>query len=197
MRISARNPINPDVIDDQQSRRRTRPDRGQLMMRSALPIALLLITATSAVAADPAGCDKFKWPMDKELALLTAPSLPKLTVGAETPAAPVAVTVTLRPIADAALPKPPERTQKPDSYAGFVRATAGSAGLYTVTISDYGWIDVVQNDAYLKATGFSGVTGCPGARKSVRFDLAAGPVTIQVSGATKDAINIAFTPATH
>jgi len=197
MRISARNPIKPDVIDDRQSRRRTRRDRGELIMRSSLPIALLLITATSAFAADPVGCDKFKWPMDKELALLTAPSLPKLTVGAETPPAPAAFTVALRPIADADLPKPPERPQKPDSYAGFVRATAGSPGLYTVTISDYGWIDVVQNDAYLKATGFSGVTGCPGARKSVRFDLSAGPVTIQVSGAAKDAINVAFTPATH
>ncbi|WP_049769282.1 hypothetical protein [Nitrobacter hamburgensis] len=83
MRISARNTINPDVIDLPTCRRRTRHDRGQLMMRSSLPVALLLITATSAFAADPAGCDKFKWPMDKELAVLTAPSLPKLTVGAE------------------------------------------------------------------------------------------------------------------
>jgi hypothetical protein len=197
MRISARNPIKPDVIDDRQSRRRTRRNRGELIMRSSLPIALLLITATSAFAADPVGCDKFKWPMDKELAVLTAPSLPKLAVGAEMPPAPAAVTVTLRPIADADLPKPPERSQKPDSYAGFIRTTAESAGLYTVTISDYGWIDAVQNDAYLKATGFSGVTGCPGARKSVRFDLSAGPVTIQVSGAAQDAINVAFTPATH
>ena len=70
-----------------------------------------------------------------------------------------------------------------------------SAGLYIVTVSDYAWIDLVQNDAYLKPKGFSGVTGCNGARKSVRFDLSAGPVTIQVSGVAKDAINVAFTPA--
>jgi hypothetical protein len=181
MRIKARNHI----------------ERGNLITRSSLSIALLVIAATPALAADPVGCDKFKWPMDKEITLLTAPSLPKLDAGVETPPAPVAVTMTLRPIADADLPKSPERPQKPDSYAGFVRATAGPAGLYTVTISDYGWIDVVQNDAYLKATGFSGVTGCSGVRKSVRFDLSSGPVTIQVSGAAKDAINVAFTPATH
>jgi hypothetical protein len=181
MRINARNHI----------------ERGNLITRSSLSITLLMIAATPALAADPVGCDKFKWPMDKEITLLAAPSLPKLDAGVETPSAPAAVTVTLRPIADADLPKPPERPQKPDSYAGFVRATAESAGLYTVTISDYGWIDVVQNGAYLKATGFSGVTGCPGVRKSVRFDLSAGPVTIQVSGAAKDAINVAFTPATH
>jgi hypothetical protein len=52
--------------------------------------------------------------MDKKIALLTAPSLPKLAAGVETPAAPVAVTMTLSPIA-AVLPKAPERRQKPDS----------------------------------------------------------------------------------
>ena len=165
-------------------------------MRLALSIALTLIVATPAFAADPVGCDKFKWPMDKELAALNAPSLPKLATGAEAPSPPTAVTVALRPAADAVLPKPPERPQKPDTRAGFLRGNVGSAGLYTVTISDYAWIDVIQNDAYLKPKGFSGVTGCTGARKSVRFDLAAGPVTIQISGVAKEAINVALTPTT-
>ncbi|MBS0531579.1 MAG: hypothetical protein JSS22_19650 [Proteobacteria bacterium] len=165
------------------------------MLKSSA-IALLLIAATPAFAADPVGCDKFKWPMDQELAALTAPSLPKLAAGAEAPSPPTAVTVELRPIADAALPKPPERPQKPGTHAGFLRASAGAAGLYTVTISDYAWIDAIQNDSYLKPKGFSGVTGCAGARKSVRFDLAAGLVTIQISGVASDTINIALTPAT-
>jgi hypothetical protein len=161
-----------------------------------LLVASTLIAATPAFAADPVGCDKFKWPMDKELAALTAPSLPRLLSGAYAPALPTAVTVALRPIADAALPKSPERTQKPGTHAGFVRANAGLAGLYTVTISGYAWIDAIQNDAYLKPKGFSGVTGCDGARKSVRFDLAAGPVTIQLSGVANDTINVALTPPT-
>jgi hypothetical protein len=105
--------------------------------------------------------------------------------------------MTLSPIAEAALPKPPERRQKPDSHAGFVRANVPSAGLYVVTISEYGWIDAIQNDAYLKSNSFGGVTGCAGVRKSVRYDLSAGPVTIQVSGAAKDTINLAFSPASH
>jgi hypothetical protein len=165
-------------------------------MLKSLPIALFLIIATPAFAADPVGCDKFKWPMDKEIAALTAPSLAKLAAGAEVPPPPTAFTVMLRPIADAALPKPPERAQKPETYAGFLHASLGSAGLYTVTMSDYAWIDVVQNDAYLKPKAFSGVTGCTGARKSIRFDLAAGPVTLQISGVAKDSLNVAFTPAT-
>lgn len=166
-------------------------------MKPTLSIALLLIAATPAFAGDPEGCDKFKWPMDKEIALLTAPSLPKLAAGAETPAAPVAVTMKLSPIAEAVLPKPPERQQKPGSYAGFIRANVPSAGLYVVTISEYGWIDVIQNDAYLKVNSFSGVTGCAGVRKSVRYNLPAGPVTIQVSGAAKETINLALSPASH
>ena len=165
-------------------------------MRFVLFVASAVVAATPAFAADPVGCDKFKWPMDKELAALTASSLPRLMSGAETPAPPAAVTVALRPIADPALPKPPERTQKPDTHAGFVRVNAGSAGLYTVTISDYAWIDVIQNDGYLKPKGFSGVTGCSGVRKSVRFDLAAGPPTIQFSGVVRDTINVALMPAT-
>jgi hypothetical protein len=164
-------------------------------MRFALLVVSSLIAATPALAADPVGCDKFKWPMEKELAALTAPSLPKLASGAEAPALPTAVTVALRPIADAALPKPPKRTQKPETHAGFMRANVGAAGLYTVTISGYAWIDAIQNDAYLKPKGFSGVTGCDGARKSVRFDFAAGPATIQLSGVAKNTINVALMPA--
>ena len=165
-------------------------------MLPSLPIALLLVAATPAFAADPVGNPTFHYTLAPKLTALTATSLPKLAAGAEAPPPPTAVTVALQPIAGATLPKPPERLQKPNTYAGFLRASAGSAGLYTVTISDYAWIDVVQNDAYLKPKGFSGVTGCDGARKSVRFDLAAGLVTIQFSGVAKDAISVAFMPAT-
>jgi hypothetical protein len=166
-----------------------------LTVRLVWLVAFALIAGTPAFAADPVGCDKFKWPMDKELAALRAPTLPKLSAGAKLPSPPIAVTVSLRPIAGAALPRPPERKQKPETYAGFLHTSVGS-GLYTVTISDYAWIDVVQNGIYIKPKGFSGVTGCDGARKSVRLDLAAGPVTIQISGVAKDAINVAVTPVT-
>ncbi len=84
-------------------------------MRFVLFVASVVVAATAAFVADPVGCDKFKWPMDKGLAALTAPSLVKLASGAEAPSPPTAVTVALRPIADAALPKPPERPQKPDT----------------------------------------------------------------------------------
>jgi hypothetical protein len=35
-----------------------------------------------------------------------------------------------------------------------------------VTLSDYAWIDAIQNDAYLKPKGFSGVTGCDAAERA-------------------------------
>ena len=42
------------------------------MMRALLLLALL---TTPALAQEPVGCDKFKWPLDKERALLTSVNL--------------------------------------------------------------------------------------------------------------------------
>ena len=39
-------------------------------MRRVLLIAVALLIAAPALAQEPVGCDKFKWPLDKERALL-------------------------------------------------------------------------------------------------------------------------------
>ena len=90
-------------------------------MRLPLLIALVwLATAPAWAAEEPSGCDKFKWPIDRERAALTAPDRPKLVSGAEvTATAPTAMVLALRPPGDAALPSPPERTPKEETFAGF------------------------------------------------------------------------------
>ena len=133
---------------------------------------------------EPVGCDKFKWPLDKERATLTGTDLPKLASGASiTWPIPWATILTLVPFADAKLPTPPQRAPKsPASFAGFIQARApAKAGTYKITLSSEGWIDVVQNGQIVKASAFSGATGCSGVRKSVKFDLAAQPLTIELS----------------
>ena len=66
-----------------------RHDRGGLIMRTSLLIALLLLGAASALAAEePSGCDKFKWPIERERAALTAPDRVKLASGGELAALP-------------------------------------------------------------------------------------------------------------
>lgn len=45
--------------------------------------ALALLVATPALAAEPGGCDKFKWPIERERAALTAPDRLGLIPGAD------------------------------------------------------------------------------------------------------------------
>lgn len=149
--------------------------------------------AGSAFAQEPVGCDKFKWPLDKERATLNGTDLPKIASGANvTFPIPFGTIVALVPFADAKLPSPPERAPKsPDTFAGFFEAKAPpQAGSYKITLSAEGWIDVAQAGQAVKSTAFSGALGCEGIRKSVKFDLAATPFTVELSGIKTDSIKL-------
>ena len=119
-----------------------------------------------------------------------------MRVGAEAAATAVAVgaIVALVPFADAKLPAPPERAPKsPDSFAGFFQAPApAQPGSYKITLSAEGWIDIEQAGQAVKSTAFSGALGCDGIRKSVKFDLAAAPFTVELSGIKADSIKLAI-----
>jgi hypothetical protein len=155
------------------------------MIRVVLFIAATLLAAAPALAQEPVGCDKFKWPLDHERALLASPS--QLSSGAAM-AQPLAAAVTLAlvPLADAKLPVAPSHAPKsPDSDAGFVNAAAlPKAGTYRVTLAAPAWIDVIQNGHALQSTAFSGASGCAGLAKSVKFELSAAPFTVEISGTT-------------
>src|SRR5215831_10065484 len=102
-------------------------------MRASLFLALTLFSTAPAFAAEePSGCDKFKWPINRERAALTAPDRANLASGSERAALPgSAVTLALVAPADAKLPSPPERAPKDGTFAGFVSfKTAAKAGVY-------------------------------------------------------------------
>jgi hypothetical protein len=169
-------------------------------MRKPLIIALTLLGVVPAWAADePSGCDKFKWPIERERAALTAPDRPKIASGADLGAAlPVAALMSLRPSPEASLPTTPERIPKANTFAGFATfKTALPPGRYTVNLSAGGWIDVVQDGQFLKSVTSSGVHGCDGIRKSVKFELPAKPFVLQISGVEADSISVAILPATE
>jgi hypothetical protein len=162
---------------------------------SRIPFALLvLLIAAPALAQEPVGCDKFKWPLEREKALL-ANAKPVDLGGEVSPPLATAVSVTLVPFADAKLPMAPSRTPKsPDSYAGSVRAAAPpKAGTYRITLTQGAWIDVIQDGHELKSSAFSGATGCEGLRKSVKFDLSPAPFIIELSGTNARSINLVVT----
>jgi hypothetical protein len=171
------------------------------LVKTALAALIAFAVAAPCLAQEPkqepVGCDKFKWPLDKERATLTGTDLPKLASGASiTWPIPWATLVTLAPFADTKLPTPPERAPKsPSSFAGFLQVHApAKAGTYKITLSSEGWIDVVQNGHAVKSSAFSGATGCEGVRKSVKFDLASQPLTIELSGVPENTIGVAVGP---
>ena len=107
MRISARNRIEGTVVEAK--------------MRASLLLALVLLGTAPAWAADePSGCDKFKWPIERERAALTAPDRIKIASGGELTALPsTGITLGLHTPAEAKLPTPPERAPKEGTFAGF------------------------------------------------------------------------------
>jgi hypothetical protein len=167
-------------------------------MTVRLIAVLALLVAVPARAADePSGCDKFKWSIERERGALTAPDRAKLTSGDELPTLPASgVTLALVAPTDARLPAPPERAPKEGTFAGFLRVkTLPNGGLYTISLSAGGWVDVMQHGSLLKPRAFSGATDCDGIRKTMKYELSASPFELQVSGTRESSISIAILPS--
>jgi hypothetical protein len=166
-------------------------------MRAPLMIALVLLATSAALAAEePSGCDKFKWNIDRERAALTAPDSLTLASGGDLAALPsTGMTLALRTPSEAKLPSPPERAPKEGTFAGFATFKGlPKAGLYTVSLSAGGWVDLRQDGHFLKPKAFSGATDCDGIRKTMKYEISAGPLVLQVSGAKADSVSIAILP---
>jgi hypothetical protein len=165
------------------------------MLRWILSLLLVVGLASAARAQDNAGCDKFKWSVARERAWFAAGAKP-VAAGAEIPLADLGYAVALVPQESAGFVLPPERAPKPGTFGGVLKISdLPKAGLYEITLSDEAWIDVVQGGASVKSSDFSGQKNCPGVRKSVRFPLAAGPATVQISNAANATIQLAIAPA--
>ena len=165
-------------------------------MKAAVVLLTCCALAAPALAGEPVGCDKFKWPLDKERAMLT--SADTITVASGMKLAlplPVAVIVDLLPLAAAKLPVAPERApRQANSFAGFISVPAPAEnGSYKITLSSEGWIDVIQADHFVKSGSHSGAMGCAGIRKSVKFDLAAAPFVVELSSVPANKVGIAIT----
>jgi hypothetical protein len=165
-------------------------------MRKFLAIAFMFAAVPAWAAEEPSGCDKFKWPIDRERAALTAPDRAKLTSGAELAALPATgFTLALVAPTEAKLPSPPERAPKDGTFAGFANIKAApKAGIYTVSLSTGAWVDVVQDGHFLKPAGFSGATDCDGIRKTMKYELSDKPFVLQISGTKDNSISIAILP---
>ncbi len=166
------------------------------MRRASLPALALLALAGPALAQDADGCAKFKWPVDRERSAFGTPGLQAVESGAPLPGIMDPAIVKLKPVAEAGFERPPGHQPKSGTFGAVLKTPPIAVpGSYQVTLSDEAWIDVIQDGHEVKSTAFSGAQGCPAVRKSVRFSLAAGPATIQISGAAGDSIKVDVLPA--
>jgi hypothetical protein len=167
------------------------------MIKACVTLSLFLFVALCDLAparADDA-CASFKWPLTREQGWLQAEH-PAISSGDTLAKAQGAVTLTLSPVEGVAFAVSPDHKPDAGSFAATVSiATIEQNGIYQVTLSDEGWIDVIQAGASIKSTDFSGKKGCAGMRKSVRFNLKAGNAILQISGVKTNQINVAIGPA--
>jgi hypothetical protein len=158
------------------------------MKRVCLAVAGLLLAAAPARA----DCDHFKWSVAHEIGWFKA-SPAALPAEGGTAATGAGYALTLAK--DVKLPVAPERAPGKDTYGAVVGVPKLDAGRYHITLSAEAWIDVAQNGAIVKSSDFSGQRDCPGVRKSVLFDLAAGPATVQITNASAAGMDFAIAPA--
>lgn len=161
----------------------------------------MLAASSPALAAKGVGCNGFLWPLATELAWIKSDDSAKITSGSTLAAPPAgkAIELALLPASQVKLATTPTSTPKPEdatAFGGVVNfEKLPEAGQYQVTLSGHGWIDVVQNGAPLEAIGHTGSEGCEGIRKSVRFEIGPGPVSIQVNGIRKETVKFTVRPA--
>ena len=164
-------------------------------MRTLAFAAFAALIASSALAQEPVGCDKFKWPVDREITALRAPDPKPIASGADIAALPLAVKIGLKTPNEADLPTPPERAPKDGTFTGYLSSKGVAAGTYSIALSAPAWLDIVQNGQFLKAKSFSGVQGCDGIRKVVKFELTGEPFTLQISGVAANSIAVTLMSA--
>ena len=106
------------------------------------------------------------------------------------------ITLALRAPGEAKLPTPPERAPKEGTFAGFVNLkNPPKAGVYTVSLSAGGWVDLAQDGHFLKPRAFSGATDCDGIRKTMKYEISASPFVLQISGTREDSVSVAILPS--
>lgn len=144
------------------------------------------------------GCTKFGWPLTRELQWLGGGNLPVYESGARRDTPPDnAFTLDLDADNDATLVMPLERKSRNDNgYGGSISFGAlPRGGLYQITLSEDGLVDIIQDGHYLKKKASHMRRDCPAVRRSIRVELTAAPLVLQFGGVEMPSLTIAVAPA--
>lgn len=172
----------------------------KVTFRLGLIAAALAASALTATAAEEGGCGAFQWPLDKELGWMADANAKAASSGDKLDAPPAsAIAFTLKPQASVVYPIPPTRKPKgdaKDTFGGVLTFDgAPKPGVYQITLSSPGWIDVVQGGATLSTAGHTSIKDCAAIRKSVRFEIGSGPFSVQLSNLPQGTVKIAVRAA--
>jgi len=155
-------------------------------------VALLPMPAS----ADNARCAALGQTLAQEQSLLAAIDAPPVVSGSTLDTPGRAVRLALQPFADAPLPKEPERAPAmTGGHAGYISVGAPAPGLYRITVPVDAWIDVIENNRFVRPVASEGARGCDGLRKSLSFRLSGSAAVVQFSGVESDIVAFAFTQA--
>ena len=155
------------------------------------------VTPGFAGAKDNPACEQFEWSIKREFELLRDPYLEMVFSGAALGSIPdKGLVMELQPHAtvDYVL-APGGEAKSDDSFAGllFIKDVP-QAGTYQVTLSGDAWIDLIQDGKALALAAETINPNCSDARKSMRFRLERGPLTVQISGASSTLIKLVILP---
>lgn len=161
----------------------------------ALACSVLLLAGVASVRAEDQLCTGFNWPLDTEVAWMGASDGDAVKSGGTVTAVPSkAILLTLKPSNSETLPVVSgvkKQAVGGDSFSGWFKiGNIEKAGLYQISMSRGGWINVAQGGKLVNSTGFTGRKECTILRKSVRYELAAGETLIQVVGAPAEDIKV-------
>jgi hypothetical protein len=102
--------------------------------------------------------------------------------------------LTLTPQNQVTFPLAPGKKALTDgAFAGVAQVRITTPGRYRVSLDGPFWIDVVANGKLLATTNFTGNHQCKSLRKLVEFELPAGQVLLQLSGAGQERVRVALT----
>jgi hypothetical protein len=162
-------------------------------------VAMLLLTSTPGLAADP--CSGFTWDVSRELALFAGPAT-SLAAGTDSAAAPSLAmerlySLSLRPLNEVTfVAAPGKRNGAESGYAGLATLDIKAPGKYRFALAAPAWIDVIADGGAMNTSGHQGASDCTGPRKIVEFEFSvARRVTLQFSGADVPAVRFTVTPS--
>ncbi len=169
---------------------------------SAKAVAILAIAVGVASgfadAKDNPACDQFDWSIKRELQLFADPDLEMVFSGATLSSIPEkGLVVELQPHGTLDLcagPGARAEIGRRLRRAAFCRRMSRSGGAYQVTLSGDAWIDLIQDGKAIALSAETINPNCSDARKSMRFRLEQGPLTVQVTGAASSQIRLAILP---